>query len=283
MSTRKLVGGQAVIEGVMMKHGNRVATVVRKEKTGELVIKEEHFNSWTEKFKILKLPILRGIVFLFEMLIFGIKTLTWSANQQDEEEEQLKGWQIALTLAFSFSLVILIFVVAPYYLTRLVSKTHDLMFNLMDGVLRFVIFIAYILLIGLMKDVKRVFQYHGAEHKAVNCHEAGEDLTIKNVMKHTTKNIRCGTSLIVFVIAVSIILFSMIRTELWYINLSARIVFMPLIGGIAYEVLKLSHKYEHNIILRTIAAPGLWVQSLTTKEPDEKQVECAISAIKKVL
>jgi uncharacterized protein YqhQ len=274
------VGGQAVIEGVMMRNKDNIATAVRKEK--EIVIKKEKFTSITEKFKILKIPILRGIIFLFEMLILGYKTLAWSAEQQDEDEP-LTTTQLAITMIGSFIVVIALFVALPYYLSKIFIKEPTLTFNLLDGVFRVIIFIAYILIIGRMKDIQRVFQYHGAEHKAVNCYEAKEELNIKNAMKHSTEHVRCGTSLLVFVIAISIILFSFIKTPVWYYNVALRILFVPIIGGIGYEILKLSAKNSKNIFWKIIMKPGLWVQSLTAKEPDEQQMEVALVALKEVL
>ena len=279
--TKTFVGGQAVIEGVMMRHQHNIATAVRKE-DGKIVTKKQTLKSITEKSKVLRLPIIRGIIFLFEMLILGYKTLTWSAQQQGEEEE-LTNWQLALTLSISLIAVIGLFVVLPYYLSRIFIKQHTITFNLLDGVFRLGIFLTYIVGIGLWKDIKRVYQYHGAEHKAVNCYESGKELSVKNAMQFTTAHVRCGTSLLVFVIGISIILFSLIKTPVWYYNVLTRIILIPLIGGIGYEILKVSAKHKDNVFWKIIMAPGLWVQSLTAKEPDEQQMEVALVALKAVL
>lgn len=280
MSTN-YVGGQAVIEGVMMRSKEKIATAVRKE--GKIVIQEQEFHSFTEKSRLLKLPIIRGMIFLIEMMILGIKTLTWSADQQTGKEEKLSKLELIGALAFAITMTLLMFVVGPYYITKLFTRGPGVAFNVIDGGLRLGAFIGYIVLIGLMKDIKRVFQYHGAEHKTVNCYEQKKTLTVANVKKCSVQHPRCGTSLIVFVIGVSILLFSLIKDPRWYVNISMRIVAIPLIAGISYEVLKFSAKYNTNTLLKIIITPGLWVQRLTTREPNNKQIEVAIAALNKVL
>jgi len=275
------VGGQAVIEGVMMRSKEKIATAVRKK--GKIIVKEQEFHSFTEKSKLLRLPIIRGMIFLIEMTILGMKTLTWSADQQTNNEEQLSKIELIASLAFAITMTLLMFVVGPYYLTKLLTNGQGMAFNAIDGGLRLGAFIGYIVLIGLMKDIKRVFQYHGAEHKTVNCYEQKMPLTVSNVKKCSVQHPRCGTSLIVFVIAVSILLFSLIKDPRWYVNIGMRIIAIPLIAGISYEALKFSAKYNTNKLLRIIITPGLWVQKLTTREPNNKQIEVAIAALQKVL
>lgn len=275
------VGGQAVIEGVMMRSKDRVATAIRKK--GKIIIKNQKFNSITQKSKILKLPIIRGIIFLFEMTILGFKTLSWSANEQTDEQEKISSFEMIASLAFAIVVTILMFVVGPYYLTKLFVCNQGIKFNLIDGVFRLVAFLAYLIAIGTMKDIKRVFQYHGAEHKTVNCYESGQELTVSNVKKCSVQHPRCGTSLIVFVIGVSIIFFSLVKDPRWFVNIGVRILFIPLIAGVSYETLKLSSKYSNNFFVKLIIQPGLLVQRLTTREPDNKQIEVAISALKKVI
>jgi len=276
-------GGQAIIEGVMMKSPTHYSMAVRKEDGTIEVVKERHF-SFVDKFRFLKFPFVRGIIYLCEMLVLGLKSLTWSANMATgEEEEELSRKEIIGTIALSFVLSIGLFVGLPLLLTGFVTKDDGVFFNLIDGFFRLAIFIGYILAISLMADVKRLFQYHGAEHKTVNCYEKGKKLTVKNVMKCSTLHPRCGTSFIVIVIAISILAFSLIIDPRWWVKFGVRIIFIPVIAALSYEFLKLSGKYRGNRLVDFITAPGLWMQKLTTKEPDEKQVEVAIRALKKVL
>lgn len=273
----KHIGGQAVIEGVMMKGEKDIAIAVRKKK--KIITKKIKYTPATEKCKILKLPILRGIANLIEMMIIGVKALTWSADQQVGKEEKITKKELAITMFISFGAVILIFVIAPYYLTKIFVKEPTLKFNLIDGAFRIVIFFIYLYAIGLMKDMKRVFQYHGAEHKAVNCYEANAKLTPANAMKYPKEHIRCGTSLLVIVIIVSILLFSLIRDPRWYVNIPIRILLVPVIAGIGYEAVKLASRFERNLLVRIVTLPGLLTQKFTTKEPNEKQLEVAIKAL----
>lgn len=275
------VGGQAVIEGVMMRSQEKVATAVRKK--NKIVFKMQEFHSVTEKSRFLRLPIIRGIIFLFEMTILGFKTLSWSADQQTGKDEKISRWEMALSLAFAVAMTLLLFVIGPYYLTKLVTTKTGLLFNLIDGGLRFGAFLTYILLIAFMKDIKKVFQYHGAEHKTVNCYESGLPMIVTNVKKFSVQHPRCGTSLIVFVLLTSIIFFSLVKDPRWFVNIGARILFIPLIAGVSYETLKFSAKHKDNLLLKIIIKPGLWVQKLTTREPTGKQIEVAIAALKKVI
>jgi uncharacterized protein YqhQ len=276
------IGGQAVIEGVMMKSKKKIVTSIRKGK--KIKTKVRRFKSLTERYLICRLPIIRGIISLFEMVIIGMKELTWSADQQAEKKEgKLSGFQLILTFAFAILATIGMFIVAPYYLTKIFMKDIGIVFNLIDGVFRIIIFILYLVVIGLMADMKRVFQYHGAEHKSVNCYEAGKKLNVANVKKYSTIHVRCGTSLLVFVIIISILLFSLIKDPRWYVNIPLRILLVPLIMGISFEIIKLSSRFKKNIILRAMLAPGLWTQKLTTREPDAKQIEVAIQSLKKAL
>ncbi|MBN1645163.1 DUF1385 domain-containing protein [Candidatus Woesearchaeota archaeon] len=276
------IGGQAVIEGVMMKSKKRVVTSVRKGK--QIISKTRNFNPITERKRIYRLPILRGIINLSEMLVIGMQELTWSADQQtDEKQGKLSLLQLILTFVFAIAAVIGMFIVVPYYLTKVFMTEVNIVFNIIDGGFRVLIFILYLAIIGLMKDMKRVFQYHGAEHKAVNCYEAGKRLIVSNVKKYSVIHSRCGTSLIVFVIIVSILLFSLIKDPRWFVNIPLRIILVPVIIGISFEVVKLSTKFKKSIILRILITPGLWTQKLTTREPDAKQIEVAIKSLKKAL
>jgi len=278
---KKHIGGQAVIEGVMMKSDSKVAVSVRKKK--KIITKKMRYRPVSKKYKILTIPIVRGVVNLIEMMVLGMKALTWSANQQaDKKEEKLSKKELGLTFFIATVATVLIFIVAPYYLTKVFIKQTNLFFNLIDGLFRIVIFFLYLIIIGLMPDMKEIFRYHGAEHKSVNCYEAGVSLTPKNAKKYPKEHIRCGTSLLVIVIVVSILLFSLIKDPRWYVNIPLRILLVPLIAGIGYEAVRIASKFKDNIITRVILAPGIWTQKLTTKEPSLKQIEVAIKALNAV-
>lgn len=281
MRQNSYVGGQAVIEGVMMRSEDRIATAVWKK--GKLAYKMQKFRSVTQKHKWLNIPVIRGIIFLFEMTVFGMKTLTWSADQQSEKDEKLTSKELFLTFASSILLTIGLFIFAPYYLTKIFQSDVNFAFNMIDGGFRFGIFVGYLLVIRIWKDVRRIFQYHGAEHKAVNCFEKNLSLTVSNVKNCSRIHPRCGTSLIVFVIGISILLFSALKSPYWYINLSERVFLIPLIAGFSYEVLKFSAKHDKNLLVKMIVQPGMWFQRLTTSEPNNRQMMAAIAALKKVL
>jgi len=280
MRQNSYVGGQAVIEGVMMRSEDRIATAVWKK--GRLVFKTQRFKSVAQKHKWLNIPVFRGVIFLFEMALLGMKTLTWSADQQSEKNEKLTNKELFLTFTTSILLTIGLFIFAPYYLTKIFQSDVNFAFNIIDGGFRFGIFVGYLLVIRIWKDVRRIFQYHGAEHKAVNCFEKNQALTLANVKKCSRIHPRCGTSLIVFVIGISIILFSVLKSPHWYINLSERVFLIPLIAGFSYEILKFSAKHNKNLLVKMIVQPGMWFQRLTTSEPNNKQIMAAIAALKKV-
>ncbi len=276
------IGGQALIEGVMMKSPQWVSAAARTPKGTITRIKQRHV-SLTEKSWILRLPFIRGIIFLGEMMVLGIRMLNWSANQQAERaEDHLGPWETSIALLFSLALTIGLFVLAPYYLARFFTETRGLVFNLIDGVLRIAVFILYLWFIGLFNDVRRLFQYHGAEHMSVHCHEAGKGLTPQNVKKYSPIHPRCGTSLLMYVVIVSILLFSLVKDPRWYVNVPLRIILIPVIAGVSYELLKLSARFPRNIFLRILMQPGLWVQKITTRKPKKDQIEVAIAALKQV-
>jgi len=277
MKEKHSIGGQAVIEGVMMRSQNRLAISVRKK--GEIITKKENIKKRTG---ILRWPLIRGIVNLVDMMVVGIKALNWSADQQLGKKEKISKWEFFYVLAASMGFVILFFIVLPYYLTTFVSKNQGVLFNLVDGMIRIALFLAYLLLISSMKDVKRLFQYHGAEHKAVNCFEAGKKLSMENIKKYPTIHKRCGTTFILIVFMISIIVFSFIFSSRWYINIPLRISLMPVIAGISYEILKFSAKYD-NIFTYILTLPGIWLQKLTTKEPTDRQIEVAVKSLKAVV
>ncbi len=276
------VGGQAVIEGVMMKSPNYLSIAVRKS-NNKITKKVESYRFLSDRSRILGLPFIRGIVYLLEMLVVGIKALNYSANQAGDEDEQLTTFEMALTIFLSLVLVVLLFIVAPFYLSKWLTKDSGVLFNIIDGLIRISIFALYVLAISMLKDIRRVFQYHGAEHKSINAYEAGLKLTPENVMKKSTAHARCGTSFIIIVLIISIFIFSMIISEGWYVKLMMRVILLPVIAGISYELLKFSSRYSGSIFMKPLIIPGLWIQKLTTREPDRAQIEVALAALKAVL
>jgi uncharacterized protein YqhQ len=272
------VGGQAVIEGVMMKKQNKLSIAVRLE-DGTIKIKKEKLKPLP---KLLKLPMVRGVTTLFYTLIIGIKALTWSANQSLDEDEELTPLQLIGTLLISMLFAILFFVGIPFGATKLI-RLEGIWFNVVEGIIRLGIFVLYVYLISFMKDIKRMFQYHGAEHMAANCYEFGKSLTIKNVKKYSTIHPRCGTSFIMLVLIISIVLYSFITTEIWYYKILWRILLIPVVAGIGYEMLRLGGKFRSNKLINIFIAPGKWVQRITTQPPEDGMVEVAIKALKAVL
>ncbi len=292
METKKCanVGGQAVIEGVMMRNGSLLATAVRKP-NGDIVYKKTVFSDKRTKFT--KIPFIRGGVVLFDSLVMGIKELTFSANQSEEnEEEQLSNKEAVFTTVISLALGIGLFMVLPSVLSSFIFKTNRLQANFMEALLRLVFFLIYIWGISFSKDVKRVFQYHGAEHKTIFAYENGEELNADNAAKYTTLHPRCGTSFLLIVMLTAIIVFSAIdfilpvpQTFLGRIGLKIvlRIGLMPLIAGISYELQRYSSNHLDKLWVRMLAYPGLSLQKITTKEPDKSQLEVAVVAMKAAL
>jgi uncharacterized protein YqhQ len=272
------VGGQAVIEGVMMRNKHKFAVAVRK-KDGSIKVKKDDNSKYPKWFK---LPFIRGIVGLCYTLYDGIKALIWSSNQQtEEEEEKLSKREIIFTILTSFIFAIIIFVLIPFFSARWIHA-EGYLFDVLDGVIRVGLFLGYLIAISLMKDVKRIFEYHGAEHKTIACHEAGEELNVHNVKKYSRFHPRCGTSFIFVVLIMTIILFSLVNGS-WIVELVGRIVLLPVIAGISYELIKLSGKHHKNIVVQVLVKPGLWLQKITTREPDEKQIEVGIKALEGVV
>lgn len=284
------VGGQAVIEGVMMRNGSLLATAVRKS-NGDIVYKKTVFSDKRTKFT--KIPFVRGAVVLFDSLVLGIKELTFSANQSEEnEEEQLSNKEAVMTTIISLALGIGLFMVLPSLLGGFIFKNDRIHANIMEAVLRLVFFLIYIWGISFSKDVKRVFQYHGAEHKTIYAYENGEELTAENAKKYTTLHPRCGTSFLLIVMLTAIIVFSAMdfiipvpKTALGKAGLKValRVGLMPLIAGISYELQRYSSNHLDKLWVRILAAPGLALQRITTKEPDKSQLEVAVVAMKAAL
>lgn len=284
MEEKKItIGGQAVIEGVMMRGPELTATAVRTPE-GKIEISSRPVNSISDRYPILKKPLLRGCVSLIESLVIGIRSLGYSAQMAGEEEEQLSDRELAGTIAFAFVLAAILFIAIPTGAAKLFhSITEDPVFlNLMEGVLRLFIFIAYIVGISRMKDIQRVFQYHGAEHKTIACFEAGEALTVENAMKHTRFHKRCGTSFLLIVMLVSIFVFAFLGWPSLIERIVSRIVLLPVVAGISYEIIRFSANSD-NCILGWAVKPGLWLQRLTTKEPEPDMLEVAIESAKAVL
>ncbi|HLF55159.1 MAG TPA: DUF1385 domain-containing protein [Candidatus Nanoarchaeia archaeon] len=269
----KPLGGQAIMEGVMIKAPDNVSMAVRVK--NNIITKREKHKSLVDKYFLLRFPFIRGIIYLFEMMVIGIKALTWSANQQGEEEE-LGPVEWAITFGVAILLTIGLFIILPYYAAKFFAAPPSFAFNLIDGIVRLLVFIGYLFAIGRMADVRRMFQYHGAEHMAVHCYEHKKSLTVKNVKNYPPEHPRCGTSLLVFVVCISIILFSFIRTNVWYLNIPLRVLLVPFVAGVSYELLKFSAKYSW---LRWLSYPGIWTQKLTTRQPTTKQIEVAIAAV----
>ena len=279
------IGGQAVIEGVMMRSSKKMAVAIRNPK-GRIVVKVEKLNLLSERMK--KWIFLRGIVGLVEMLAHGIKTLNYSADIATGEKGRKKGktnWLVlTIILVFSIGFGLLIFKFLPLLVAQLINPKSNIVFNLIDGGVKLLIFVAYAYAISFMKDVRRVFEYHGAEHKAVSCYEAKKRLTVENARKFPTMHPRCGTSFIMIVLIISVLVYILIpKTVPFMYKLVYRIFLLPIITGVSYEVLKLGAKYEGNFFFRLFDKPGLWVQYITTREPDDKQLEVALVALKKVV
>lgn len=284
----KNIGGQAVIEGVMMK-GRKSWTVAVRGPKGEIHVKSEKISElpWA-----LRLPVIRGFIALFSALFIGIKAIEFSASKayEEEEGEDLSPVTMGLTIALSVALGIVLFILVPLYATKLlglvfqsVSKS-SLVFNLVDGVIRVFIFILYIVSIGLWKEMRRIFEYHGAEHKVIHAFENGKDLSLKGIKVYSPLHPRCGTSFLLIVMVISIFTFSFIpQSWPFAYKFLARLVLIPLIAGLSYEFLKLSARLQDNPVMKLMIQPGLLLQRLTTREPDESQIEVAVRALEEVL
>tara|TARA_Y100000310_G_scaffold341089_1_gene439076 strand:+ start:15331 stop:16254 length:924 start_codon:yes stop_codon:yes gene_type:complete len=293
------IGGQAVIEGVMIRGPKYNVVSVRKK--NKIITKKEKIKQ--RKGKFYKLPVIRGFYNLVDMLVIGMRSIMWSAEQQvsDKEEEKITKSEMTFTILFSIAIAISLFIALPYFLTLISGfkeETQPFFFNLIDGIIRIGIFLLYIYAISLMKDVKVLFQYHGAEHMSIHCHEHNKKLEVKNIKKFSTLHPRCGTAFIMIVLVVSILVFSIITPIIFYlfpglvdmhvfprkvILFLIRISLLPLITGLSYEFLKFSAKYEKNSIMKFLILPGLFMQKITTKKPNKNQIEVAMAAVKNIL
>lgn len=282
MKSKTNIGGQAVIEGVMMRGPKYIATAVR-EPSGNITVSKEVLSSITTRYPILKKPLLRGVVALVESLVYGLKALSFSAQAAGEEGEELTAKEIAMTMVFSFGLAVLLFVVVPTYAAKFIHSqaTDPRILNLFEGILRLVIFFVYILGISRMKDIQRVFEYHGAEHKTVYAYEAGVPLDVEHVRPFSTLHPRCGTNFLLIVMVISIFVFAFLGWPDLWLRIVSRILLLPLIAGIGYEMIRFAGKSEQKWV-RYAITPGLWLQKLTTREPSDDQIEVAIKALQAV-
>ena len=292
------IGGQVVLEGIMMRHGDDYAVAVRKP-DGEIFVQKEEYHSVIKWKALTKIPFIRGVFNFIDSMVLGIKTLMFSAEfYEDEEEvksekelteeeiakkEKQEKWMMNATVAISVVIAVAVFMVLPYFLSSLLKPlmpSYHLR-TLVEGFVRIGIFILYIALISRMDDIQRTFMYHGAEHKCINCIEHGLPLTVDNVRISSRQHKRCGTSFLFFVLAISIILLMLIQVESPLMRVIVRIALIPVIAGISYEVLKLAGRSE-NPIINLLSRPGLAIQKLTTKEPDDSMIEVAIQAVEAV-
>ena len=295
------IGGQAVIEGVMMKGPTKIATAVRKS-NGEIVVDKKDLNPATSKNKFLKLPILRGVIAFISSMVTGIKCLMYSADQVDfdddegYEESKFEKWlddkfgdkisdiviyfSVFVSLIFSIGL----FMILPNLIAGIfkIIISNRIILNLIEGVIRIGIFLLYIVLVSQMKDIRRVFEYHGAEHKTIATYESGEELTVENARKFSRLHPRCGTSFLLIVMVISIIFFSVLSWEIVWQRQLYRLLLLPVVAGLSYEVITFTGKSKNKCV-KWLTKPGLWLQKLTTREPDDEQIEVAIEAIKNVL
>ena len=280
---KPLVGGQAVIEGVMMRGFGKVATAVRAP-SGNIEVEVKPVKSISDRYPILKKPFLRGSVSLIESLVLGLNSLSYSARMAGDEDEQLSDKEMAGTIVLAIALASILFIAIPTGAAKIFNDiTEDPIFlNLMEGVLRLIIFLAYIIAISQMKDIKRVFQYHGAEHKTIFCYEADLPLTVENVQKFPRLHPRCGTAFLLIVMLVSIFVFAFLGWPDLWLRILSRILLLPVIAGISYEIIR-GAACSTNPIMKMAIMPGLWLQYLTTQPPDDSMVEVAIASLEAVL
>jgi uncharacterized protein YqhQ len=282
MAQKHYYGGQAVIDGVMMRGQKTLVTAVRHPR-GEVVSDTQLLSTFFSG-RARRTPFVRGVVVLIESLALGIRSLMYSANVSlGEDEEKISGGMIWLILVVALGLVVTLFFIVPLLLTRLLHIGSPLLFNLVDGLIRIVIFVIYLRLMGLMGDLRRVFAYHGAEHKTVNAYEAGAPLEVAAVRPYSTAHVRCGTSFLFAVVVISVLVFALVGIRSTWLMLLSRIVLVPVISGISYELIYFAGRHADNPVARVLSRPGLWLQSLTTREPDDGQIEVAITALKKVI
>jgi uncharacterized protein YqhQ len=286
------IGGQAVLEGVMMRSPSSWAVAVRKP-DGKIAQVVNKIESPMAKRKIWRLPVIRGVIALGESLAIGFRALAISANyaaqevKEGEEEEEVKTELSRGSLIFAFAIAIgfaiALFKVTPAVITNLLPIGDSKEFVVVEGAIRVCLFIGYLALISLLPDLRRVFQYHAAEHKAINCYEAGDELTPDNVQKHSLIHVRCGTAFLLWVMVIAIFVFAFLGHPGWFWLIASRILLLPLIAGLAYELIRFAGKHANNRVVRWLLAPGLWLQRLTTRQPSLDQLEVSIRALQQVL
>jgi uncharacterized protein YqhQ len=288
------IGGQAVLEGVMMKNKDKYAVAVRKP-DGDIDIQVEEYKGAGGDSRFSKLPFVRGVFSFVDSLILGMKVTMHSASFYEEDEEQEKSKlekkmgdkaddvMMGVIVVISVILAVGLFMLLPFFISDLLGKyiRNASVVALLEGLIRILIFMGYIVAISLMKDIRRLYMYHGAEHKCINCIEKGRQLNVKNVMRSSRQHKRCGTSFLLFVVLVSVIVFFFIRVDNMVLKIILRLLLIPVIAGISYEIIRLAGR-SNNIVVRIISAPGMWLQRLTTREPDEKMVEVAIASVEAV-
>ena len=282
-------GGQAVLEGVMMRSASNWAVAVRTPE-GDITEIVHDISSPMSRRKLWRLPIIRGVIALGESLAIGFRALAISANvatQETDENGEIKTVITRGQIIFSFSVAIvfalMLFKVGPALLTSWLPVDSTGAFVVVEGLIRVAVLIGYILLVSLLPDLRRVFQYHGAEHKTIHALEHGEDLTTENVQRHSLIHPRCGTAFLLYVMVIAIFVFAFVGRPDWQWLILSRIAFLPLIAGLAYEVIRYAGKHQDNRLLMTMLAPGMWLQRLTTRQPDDQQVEVSIRALQRVL
>ena len=283
--TEDIAGGQALLEGVMMRHGNKIAAAVRRPDK-EIVFQEREYIPLTKRYKILGWMFIRGTITLFEMMIIGIKCLMFSAEVAlSEEEKKPQGWEMYLSFVISFAVAIFFFVVVPaFFFTKIkILVSNLILLNILEGCVRLGIFLCFLSATLLMKDMRRTYMYHGAEHKTVFAWEHGQELTVENVKEFSTRHPRCGTSFILFVMIVSILVFSLLGRPDFLHRVLYKILLLPVVAGISYEAIRFTGKYRHSKLVQLLSWPGLMLQKITTREPSDDQIEVAIAAMKKVI
>jgi uncharacterized protein YqhQ len=282
-------GGQAVLEGVMMRSPTAWAVAVRTP-SGEIAQVVKDITSPQQRSRIWRLPVIRGVIALGESLAIGFRALAISANYAAQEEDEngdvkteITRGQIIFSFAIAIGFALMLFKVGPALLTSWLPVDDTGAFVVVEGLIRVAVFIAYILLISLLPDLRRVFQYHGAEHKAINALEAGEELTPENVQKFSLIHPRCGTAFLLWVMVIGIFVFAFVGQPVWYWLIASRVALLPLIAGLAYELIRFAGKHRGNPVLAVLLAPGLWLQRLTTRQPTLDQIEVSIKALQEVI
>lgn len=278
-SPEQTVGGQAVIEGVMMRAPSGWAVAVRLP-SGAIETRSEELPRLSSRSRLARMPFVRGVMVLGESVTLGMRALTWSAQKQaGEEEEELSNWQLIGSMSLAMLFFAAVFILGPAALADWLSGDSRVLFGVYEGVIRLAIFVGYIWLIGRMEDIKRVFQYHGAEHKTIHAYEAGEALSVENIQRYRPEHPRCGTNFLLIVLLLAITVFTIIgKGPIWWL-ITSRLIFIPVIAGMAYEILRYAGLSSDSRLGSALAVPGLWLQRLTTGQPDDGQVEVAVASL----